>query len=80
MTLAQHKILLAQKILNTEDKKLIKIIDKIIDQSEDEISVSMEDQRELDRRLADIENGKGKYHTMGEVKKIVRENFKARNK
>jgi putative addiction module component (TIGR02574 family) len=76
MTLAQHKILLAQKILNTEDKKLIKAIDKIFDQSEDEFDIAEADRREINRRLADIESGKTKLYTMSEVKKIVRKNFK----
>ena len=76
MTIAQHKIQLAQKVLQTDDKHILKTIELIFDQEDELFEITKEQKSELNLRIADIESGKAKFYTMDEVKKKVRKNFK----
>ena len=76
MTIAQHKIQLAQKVLQTDDKHILKTIELIFNQEDELFEITKEQKHELDARIADIERGKAKFYTMDEVNKNVRKSFK----
>ena len=76
MTVAQHKIQLAQRLLQTEDKEILKTIELIFSQEDEHFELSESQKRELDSRLENIESGKAKFYTLDEAKKIVRKNIK----
>ena len=76
MTLAQSKINLAQKLLQTEDKHILKTIELLFSQEEENFELNDAEKREIDVQLAEIESGKAKFYTMSEVKKIVRKTHK----
>ena len=72
MTVAQNKIKLAQKLFLTEDKRILKAIESILDPAEEEyFNLTPEQKKELDRRLSDHKAGKLKYFTMDDVRKAV---------
>lgn len=71
MTLAQNKIQLAQKLLQTKDKRILKAIESILDPEEEHIALSPAQKKDLDKRLADHKSGKLKYYTIAEVRKTV---------
>jgi putative addiction module component (TIGR02574 family) len=75
MTIAQSKIQLAQKVLQTDDRHILKAIEALFNQEED-TNLSSAQKKELDKRLADHKAGKLKYYTMGEVKKAVHKAIK----
>jgi Putative addiction module component len=76
MALAQKKNQLAQKLLQTEDKHILKAIELLFSQEEESFDLVPAQKRELDKRLAEVESGKAKFYSIGEVKKIVRKNSK----
>ncbi|MDP2386331.1 MAG: addiction module protein [Bacteroidota bacterium] len=76
MSVAQDKIQLAQRLLQTEDKNILKAIELIFTQEDEHFELSASEKRELDRRLADVESGNAKFYTMAEVKKMVRKKSK----
>lgn len=76
MTLAQHKVQLAQKVLQTDDKNILKTIEIIFNQQNETFELNDADKQEINRRLAAVESGKSKLYTFNEVKKIIRKNFK----
>ena len=76
MSVAQDKIQLAQRLLQTEDKNILKAIELIFTQEDEHFELSASQKRELDRRLSDIESGNAKFYTMAEVKKMVRKKIK----
>lgn len=80
MTLAQHKVQLAQKVLQTEDKNILKTIEIIFNQQNEDFELSDADKKELNRRLIAVESGKSKLHSFDEAKKIIRKNFKKTTK
>ncbi len=73
MTLAQSKINLVQKVLQTEDKRILKAIKLMFDKEEgdNDFELSPDQKKELDKRLTDHKNGKLRYYTIDEVKKVV---------
>jgi putative addiction module component (TIGR02574 family) len=71
MTVAQKKNQLAQKLLQTEDKHILKAIESILDPKEDYIELSPAQKKDLDKRLADHKAGKLKNYTIEEVRKEV---------
>ncbi len=76
MTVAQHKIELAQKVLQTDDKNILKTIELLFSQENELIELSTAQKKEIDKRLHEIENGNATFYSIGEVKKIVRKNHK----
>lgn len=78
MTIAQHKIQLAQKILQTDDKNILKTIEMIFEQQGESFELSASDKREIDKRLAEVESGKAKLYSFAEAKKMIRHNFKSK--
>ncbi len=76
MNIAQHKIQLAQRILSTEDKQIIKAIELIFTQEDDHCEITDDQKPELDKRLKDIESGKAKFYTWDQAKKIIRKKSK----
>jgi hypothetical protein len=78
MALAQKKNQLAQKLLQTEDKHILKAIELLFSQEEESFDLIPAQKRELDKRLAEVESGKAKFYSIGEVKKIVRKNSKSK--
>ncbi len=78
MRTAEHKIQLAQKVLQTDDKNILKTIELLFDQSGEHFDLTNAQKTELDNRLLDIENGTAKFYTMAEAKKIIRRNFKSK--
>ncbi len=76
MTTAQSKINLAQKVLQTQDKHILKAIELLFNQEKDIFELNEIEKRELDIQLNEIESGKAKFYTMNEVKKIIRKNHK----
>ena len=74
MTVAQNKIQLAQKLFQTEDKRVLKAIESILNPQEENVELTPAQKKDLDKRLADHKAGKLNYFTMDEVKKAV---FKA---
>jgi hypothetical protein len=78
MTVAQKKNLLAQKLLQTENKHILKAIELLFSQEEDSFELSPSQKKEIDKRLAEVESGKAKFYSLSEVKKIVRKNIKSK--
>ncbi|MCC6369959.1 MAG: addiction module protein [Bacteroidia bacterium] len=77
MTVAQRKINLAQKVLQTKDLEVLKTIDLIFSQEESEKTTLTKAQKaELDKRLTDIENGTARFYSWSEAKKIIRHKTK----
>jgi len=76
MTVAQNKIQLAQKLLQTEDTNILKAIEMLFNQENESFELTAMEKRELDKRLAEVEGGKAKFYTMTEVRKIVRKDLK----
>ncbi len=76
MTVAQHKIQLAQKVLQTEDKNILNTIELIFNQEDEHYDLTKEQKNEIDRRMADYESGNAKTYSFDQVKKIVRKGFK----
>ena len=71
MTVAQKKKILAQKLLQTDDKQILKAIESILDPTEKHVDLSAAQKKELDKRLADHQAGKLKYFTIEQVRKNV---------
>jgi putative addiction module component (TIGR02574 family) len=71
MITAKNKILLAQKLFDTEDKRILKAVESILNPSEQTIDLTSAEKKELDKRLADHKAGKLKYYTIDEVRKAV---------
>jgi putative addiction module component (TIGR02574 family) len=71
MTVSQKKNLLVEKLLQTEDKHILKAVESILDPQEDYVELSSAQKKDLDRRLADHKAGKLKYYTAEEVKNAV---------
>lgn len=71
MTVAQSKVQLAQKLLQTEDKRILKAIESILDPDEDYLELSPAQKKDLDKRLAAHKAGKLNYYTIDEVRKAV---------
>ena len=71
MTVAQNKIQLAQKLFQTEDKRILKAIESILDPNEESVELTASQKKDLDKRLADHAAGKLKYFTIDEVRKAV---------
>jgi putative addiction module component (TIGR02574 family) len=78
MTVAQKKNLLAQKLLQTENKHILKAIELLFSQEEESFELSPSQKKEIDKRLAEVESGKAKFYSLSEVKKIVRKNLKSK--
>lgn len=78
MTVAQKKNQLAQKVLQTEDKHILKAIELLFNQEEETFELTAAQKRELDKQLAEVESGKAKFYSMSKVKKIVRKNLKSK--
>lgn len=76
MTVAQHKIQLAQKVLQTEDKNILNTIELIFNQEDEYCDLTKEQKNEIDKRMADYESGNAKTYSFDQVKKIVRKGFK----
>jgi putative addiction module component (TIGR02574 family) len=76
MTVAQTKIQLAQKLLQTEDKHILKAVESILNPVEEHIELSSEQKKDLDKRLADHKAGKLKYFTIDEVRSAVNKAIK----
>jgi hypothetical protein len=76
MTIAQSKVELAQKLLQTQDKQILKTVELIFSRADEDFELSDADKREIDVQLKEIESGKAKFYTMAEVKKMVRKNHK----
>ena len=68
------KIELAQKLLQTENKHILKTIDLLLNQEDEIVELTAAQKKDLDKRLADHKAGKLKYYTLDEVRKSV---FKA---
>ncbi len=71
MITAKNKILLAQKLFDTEDKRILKAVESILNPSEQTVDLTSAEKKELDKRLADHKAGKLKYYTIDEVRKAV---------
>lgn len=78
MTVAQKKNLLAQKLLQTENKDILKAVELLFNQEEENIELSPSQKKELDKRLSEVESGKAKFYSLSEMKKIVRKNLKSK--
>jgi len=78
MTVAQKKNLLAQKLLQTENKDIIKAVELLFNQEEESIELGPSQKKELDKRLSEVESGKAKFYSLSQVKKIVRKNLKSK--
>ncbi|MCU0359523.1 MAG: addiction module protein [Bacteroidia bacterium] len=65
---------MAQKLLQTEDKHILKAIELLFSQEEENFELTTVQKRELDKRLAEVESGKAKFFSLAEVKKLVRKN------
>ena len=76
MNFTQNKIQLAQRILSTEDKNVVKAINLIFTQEDDHYEITDDQKPELDRRLKDIESGNAKFYTWEQAKKIIRKKAK----
>jgi hypothetical protein len=76
MTIAQSKIELAQKVLQTQDKQILKAVELLFSQQDEDFELSGDDKRAIDVQLKEIESGKAKFYSMAEVKKMVRKHHK----
>lgn len=71
MTIAQKKIFLAQRLLQTENKEILKAVDLIFSQEDEKYTISASQQKELDKRLKSIEDGKAIFFTWEETQKNI---------
>jgi hypothetical protein len=71
MTVAQNKILLAQKLFQTNNKEILKAVEPILDPQEEYFELSASQKKELDVTLAEHKAGKLNYCTLEEAKKII---------
>ena len=79
MNLAKQKIKLALKILSTEDKGILELIDSVFVQEEQKYKISKKDKKELDRLRKEYKSGKSKSFTMEEVREHAYSKLKKRN-
>jgi len=68
MDFASEKIELAQRLLATEDKKLVVAIKKLFNDEENDFHLSPSEKKEIDRRLEKIEKGKTNFYSWEEVR------------
>ena len=80
MTIAQHKVELVQKVLQTQNRNILHTIELILNQAQEEFTFSKEDKIEIDERLQEYERGSAKTYSFEQVKKMVRNNFKRSKK
>lgn len=80
MTVAQNKIRLAQKVLQTENKDILKAIELIFTQEDEHFELTEEQKQELDKTLEEVESGKAKFYSMAEVRKRISKNHKKSKK
>jgi hypothetical protein len=66
------------KVLQTKDKHILKAMNCYLTGKMKVSILTVAQKRELDERLEEIENGKGKFYTINEVKKIVRKKLKSK--
>lgn len=71
MITAKNKIQLAQKLFDTEDERVLKAVQSILNPEEETIDLTAAQKKDLDKRLADHKAGKLKYYTISEVRKAV---------
>lgn len=76
MTVAQRKNELAQKVLQTDDKHILKAIELLFNQEEEPFELSQTQKRELDKILSEVDSGKAKFYALADVKKMVRKKHK----
>jgi putative addiction module component (TIGR02574 family) len=76
ITVAQNKINLAQRVLQTEDRNILKAIELIFTQENEHFELTDEQKRELDKTLDEVESGKAKFYTMAEVRKRIQKSKK----
>jgi len=76
MALAQHKVQLVQKVLQTDDKNILKPIEIIFNQQNETFELNDADKQEINRRLVAVETGKLKLYTFDEVNKRISKNLK----
>jgi hypothetical protein len=76
MTVAQKKNQLAQKVLQTEDKHILKAIELLFNQEEESFELTDAQKRELDEQLDEIESGKAKFYSLNEAKRMIRKKQK----
>ncbi len=76
MTVAQKKNQLAQKVLQTEDKHILKAIELLFNQEDESFELTDAQKLELDKRLEEVESGKAKFYTLSESKKMIRNKYK----
>jgi hypothetical protein len=69
MTIAQSKVELAQKVLQTQDKQILKAVELIFSQAEEEFELSVNDLKIIAARKKAIMNGTEKTYTIAEVRK-----------
>ncbi len=80
MSTAQIRQRLHEIIENVEDKKLKAIYTLLESDSHDNYSFTEEQKKELDRRLDDYQNGRGKNYTWDEVIAITDQMLASRQK
>ena len=71
MITAKNKIQLAQKLFDTEDERILKAVQSILNPEEETADLTPAQKKELDKRLAEHKAGKLKYYTISEVRKAV---------
>ncbi|MES2837327.1 MAG: addiction module protein [Bacteroidota bacterium] len=71
MTLAQKKIFLALRLLQTENKEILKAVDLLFEQENENYELTLAQKNELDKRLKSIEDGTAKFFTWEEAKKRI---------
>jgi putative addiction module component (TIGR02574 family) len=76
MNFASEKIELAQRLLATEDKKIVVAIKKLFNNEENDFHLSSTEKREIDRRLEKIEKGKTNFYSWEEVKNSLGKKWK----
>jgi hypothetical protein len=79
MNIARRKIDLIQRILLTEDKHLLKLIDQLFTQEAEKFKISKKDIKELDRLRKEHRSGKSKSYTIEEVREHADSQLKKRN-
>jgi putative addiction module component (TIGR02574 family) len=70
MNLAAEKIHLAQRLLATENEKIVKAIKSLFKEEDQDFDAN--DKAEIDRRLDKYEKGKSKLYSWNEVKKSIK--------
>ncbi len=76
MNLASHKLELAQRLLATHDKNLLRAIDMLFTQEDEKFELNDAQKKEIDRRLQKIESGKAQLYSWEEVKKTFGKKLK----